>query len=43
MHRVPHSSRAHGTVLSLQTSLDQKRERKCSHRAVLYIVQNMEI
>ena len=38
-----HSSRAHGTVLSLQTSLSLTRNMKVtsSQRAVLYIFQNI--
>ena len=45
MHHVHHSSRARGTAfLSVnQSVVDQKHERKSSHRAVLYIVQHMEI
>ena len=44
VHYVHHSSRAHGTVLSLQTSLSLTRN-MCngSQRAVLYIFQNIEI
>ena len=42
VHHVHHSSKACGTVLSLQrlSVVDQKYERKSSH---IYIFQNIEI
>ena len=44
VHLVHHCPRARGTVFfPNQAAVDQKHEPKSSHRAVLYILQNIEI